>query len=62
MLINDAFVQRTQTIWFVITFELGMNPDCTFVSTAFQVINDSENGHVATKAGGEIGYHPMDMQ
>ena len=62
MLINDTFVQRTQAIWFVVTFELGMNPDCALVATAFQIINGSENGHVATKAWREIGYHPMDMQ
>ena len=62
MLINNAFVQRTQAIWVVVAFELGMNPDCAFVPTAFQVINGSENGHVTTKPWCEIGNHPMDVQ
>ena len=62
MLINDTFVQRTQAIWFIIAFELGMNPDCALVSTAFQIINGSENGHVATKSWREIGDDPMDVK
>ena len=39
-----------------------MNPDCALVTTAFQIINGPENGHVATKARCEIRDDPMDVQ
>ena len=62
MLIDDTFVERAQTIWFVVAFQLGMNPDRAFVTTAFQIVNGSENSHVATEARCEIGDDPMDVQ
>ena len=61
-LINNTFVQRAYAAWLVVPLELGMNPDCAFVTTAFQIINRSENGHMATEARREIGYDPMDVQ
>ena len=62
MLINDTFVQRAETAWLVVPLELGMNPDRALVATAFEIINGSENGHVAAEARREIGDDPMDVQ
>ena len=61
-LIDDTFVQGADAAWLVVPLELGMNPDCAFVTTAFQIINGSENGHMATEARRKIGYDPMDVQ
>ena len=62
VLVDDTFVQIAQATWLVISFELGMNPDGALMTTAFQIINGSKDGHMATKAWCEVGDHPMDMK
>ena len=55
-------MQRAEAAWLVVPLELGVNPDCALVTTALQIVNSSENGHVAAEAGREIGDDPMDVQ
>ena len=47
-LVNDTFMQTAEATWFVIPLQLGMNPNRALVTTAFQIVNGSENGHMAT--------------